>query len=106
MKILALSISLLGILILIIMLNLSNPIIVDNSSQLKDLQDYTKIQTQGKVISERTLYENTKLLILDNNIEIICNSCPSYINRTLHIIGTTETYINRTQVQALKIILQ
>jgi len=106
MKILALGITLLGIFILIVLLNLSSPTVIRNYSELSELQDYTKVQTTGKVISERVLYEQTKLLNLDNNIEVLCNACPVYINRTLTIIGTVETYINRTQVNALKIILQ
>jgi hypothetical protein len=106
MKILALSLALLGIFVLIILLNFSSPIIVGNPSELSKLEDNTKVQTQGRVISERTLYEQTKLLKLDNNIEILCQACPPYINRTLKAIGTVETYINRTQVNALKITLQ
>jgi len=106
MRRLAFAITIIGIFILIIMLNLTNPLIVDNYSSLSKLTDYTKVQTQGRVISERILYEDTKLLKLDNDIEILCQACPSYINRTLQVIGTSETYINRTQVTALKITIQ
>jgi hypothetical protein len=106
MKRLALAIVILGIFVLLLMLNLSSPVIIDNYSELSKLTDYTKVQTTGKVISERILYENTKLLKLDNDIEILCKACPSYVNRTLEVLGTSETYVNRTQVNALKITLQ
>ena len=106
MRRLAFAITLAGIFILLMMLNLTNPLIVDNYSSLSTLTEYTKVQTTGRVISERVLYENTKLLKLDNNIEVLCQACPSYVNRTLQVIGTSETYINRTQITALKIILQ
>ena len=105
MRRLAFAITILGIFVLIILLNLSSPIVINNYSELSKLTDYTKVQTQGRVISERILYADTKLLKLDNNLEILCQACPSYINRTLQVIGTSETYINRTQINALKIIL-
>jgi len=103
LKKVTLTITLLGIFTLLILLNFSAPIVVDNSSSLSSLEDNTKVQIQGKVISERTLYERTKLIKLDNNIEIICNSCPDYLNQTIEVVGITETYENRTQVKALKI---
>jgi len=103
LKRICLIITLAGIFTLLILLNFSAPIVVDNSSSLSSLEDNTKVQTTGKVISERTLYEQTKLIKLENNIEIICNSCPNYLNQTINVIGITETYENRTQVKALKI---
>lgn len=106
MKRLALAITLLGIFVLIILLNLSSPAVINSYSELSKLTDYTKVQTTGKVISERIIYENTKLLKLDNNIEILCKACPSYINRTLKALGTSETYLNKSQITALRITLQ
>jgi len=106
MKRLAFAITIIGIFVLIILLNLSSPTVINNYSELSKLTDNTKVQTTGRVVSERILYEDTKLLKLDNNIEILCQACPLYINRTLEVIGTIETYINRTQINALKITLQ
>jgi len=106
MRRLAFAVAIIGIFMLLILLNLSSPKVINNYSELSKLTDNTKVQTQGRVISERILYENTRLLKLDNNIEILCQACPSYINRTLEVIGTSEVYINRTQVNALRITLQ
>lgn len=106
MRRLAFAITIIGIFVLLILLNLSSLIIINNSSDLSKLTDNTKVQTTGRVVSERVLYEDTKLLKLDNNIEILCQACPSYVNRTLEVIGTSEIYINRTQINALKITLQ
>jgi hypothetical protein len=103
LKKITLIITILGIFTLLILLNFSKPAIIDNYSSLKKLTDNTKIQTTGKVVSERILYESTKLIKLNNSIEIICNSCPNYLNQTINVIGTTETYGNKTQVNALKI---
>jgi hypothetical protein len=106
MRRLAFAITILGIFVLIVLLNLSSPKIINNYSSLSKLTDYTKVQTTGRVVSERILYGDTKLLKLDNNIEVLCQACLSYVNRTLYVIGTSESYINRTQINALKIILQ
>jgi hypothetical protein len=103
LKRICLIITLAGIFTLLILLNFSAPIIVDNYPNLEKLTDNTKVQIHGKVISERILYETTKLIKLNNSMEIICNSCPNYLNQTINVIGTTETYGNKTQVNALKI---
>ena len=104
MKTLSLSITLIGIFVLALLLNLHSPIIVDNSLSLSKLEVNSKVQTTGRVISERRLYENTNLIILNSNIEIICDSCPIYQNKTLSVIGIIEKYQNKTQIQALKIV--
>ena len=104
MKRLSFGVMLIGLFLLLFLLTFSSPIIINNPSELSKLTENTKVQTTGKVISERVLYEQTKILKLDNNLEIICNACPSYINRTLNILGTSGIYINRTQITALRII--
>ena len=70
---------------------------------LSKLEENSKVQTQGKVIAERVLYEDTKLLKLNNSLEILCQACPSYINRTLDILGTKESYKNQSQIRALRL---
>ena len=104
MRKIAFMIAIAGIFVLLCLLNFSSPIVVNDSSDLSKLTDNTKVSTAGKVISERILYENTKLLKLDNSIELVCNSCPSYANKTIQVIGTAEKYLNKTQVQVLRII--
>ena len=103
MKRLPFIIMLIGLFILLFMLTFSSPITINSPSELTNLAENTKVQTTGRVVSERILYEQTKLLKLDNNLEITCNACPSYINRTLTILGTSEIYINRTQITTLRI---
>ena len=103
MKIISLAITLLGILFLLIILNFSSPKIIDSSLSLQNLPENTKIQTQGKLISERTLNENTNLMKLDNDIEIICINCPKYLNQTIKLTGIIEKYQNRTQIKLLRI---
>lgn len=106
MKKLSFAIALLGIFMLLILLNILSPVAVNNSSDLSKLIENTKVQATGKIISERTLYANTKLINLDNNIEIICIGCQNYLNQTIKVVGITdkyEKYENKTQIKALKI---
>ncbi len=102
MRRLSFALTIAGLFILLIILNFSSPVLVDNPSQLSTLEQNTKVQTSGKVVYERQ-YQTVKTLKLDNGIEILCNSCKSQINRTITVIGTVEIYQNRTQIQALRI---
>jgi hypothetical protein len=104
MRKLAFIITIAGIFALFLILAFSKPLAVHNSSDLSKLTDNTKVSTTGKVISERILYGTTKLLKLDNSIELVCSSCPSYANKTIQVIGTSEKYENKTQIQVLRII--
>lgn len=103
MRRLSFIVTLTGIFILLILINFSSPKTITGPQQLEKLTDYTKVQTSGRVISERILYDETKLIKIDNNIEIICNSCPVYLNKSISVIGTSEKYENKTQIVALKI---
>jgi len=92
----------LGLFALLLMLNLSSPVIVSNSSSLSVLEVNSKVQTTGKVIAERQ-FEQTKILKLENGIEITCKSCPNYLNRTVSIEGIVNKYLNKTQIEALRV---
>ena len=103
MRKIAFMLTIIGIFFLLMFLNFQTPIVVNGYSSLSKLEDNAKVQTHGIVLYERTLYGETKLLKLDNGIEITCKSCLSYINRTLEVIGTIERYQNKTQILALSI---
>jgi hypothetical protein len=100
---LALAITLIGILGLLVMMHVLPPVPVGDSADLSKLTPNEQVITTGKVISERTIYETTKLIKLDNNIELVCDSCPSYANKTVRALGTMEEYLNKTQISILKI---
>lgn len=99
----SLVIALIGIFILLIMLNFSHPIQVNSQKDLSSLIENSKVQTKGKVIGEKQI-GNEKILNLDNHLEIICRTCPSYLGQIIYIEGIIEKYQNKTQIQALKII--
>lgn len=102
MKKLALALALAGIFILLLILNLSSPIKITNSSDLSELPENTKVRTTGKVVSEK-LYSDLRIITLDTGIQVTCTDCPSYHNKTLEVTGVVEAYINRTQIAALSL---
>lgn len=95
--------TILGILALFLILNLSSPIEVNSPEQLSKLTPNQKVTTTGEVISERVLYAQTKLIKLNNSIELVCDSCPACKNKTIQAIGTAEQYENKTQISVSKI---
>jgi len=102
MRKLSLITTILGIFTLLIILNFSNPLEINNQSELSKLEENKKVQTSGKVIRENK-YGNTKILTLDNSIQIICNSCPPKLNRSIDVTGFVEKYQNKTQIKAISI---
>ena len=95
-----------GIAILLYLLVSQNPVKIHSPRELNGLVDNSLVQTSGSVISERIIYGTTKLIKLSNGIELICDSCPSYLNKTIQILGTSEKYENITQINILRIIRQ
>ncbi|MEM4259190.1 MAG: hypothetical protein QXS38_00285 [Candidatus Pacearchaeota archaeon] len=105
MKRLSFVITILGIFILLVLLNFQSPKIINRYEELSNLPDNTKVQTSGMVLSEKK-YASTKIIILNNSLEINCKSCPSYpsyINRTITVTGIVKKYQNRPQIQALRL---
>ncbi|MEK6892863.1 MAG: hypothetical protein AABX07_01540 [Nanoarchaeota archaeon] len=107
MKLLALALALMGLLFLLIFIQAQKPIKITSPENLSFLQENQKVLVQGKVLEEQP-YFKTKLLILENNIVIICN-CPlsqSYKNKNISALGFLDVYADKTKISALKISLQ
>jgi len=80
----SLAISLFGVLFLLILANFSQPVI------------------QGKIISIKT-HDDFKIILLDNNRTITCNSCQLKINQTIQVQGKITEYQSPPQISADKI---
>ena len=96
-------VTIIGIFTLLYLLAFSTPIQVNNSSDLSQLTENTKVSAAGNVVSERKIYGDTKLIKIDNSLEILCNSCQSYQNKTISVLGITSKYENKTEIKALRI---
>jgi len=98
-------ITIMGLSLLIFLLLFTTPTTISSNQQLENLQENQKILTTGKVIKEMPYY-NDKFLTLDNNIELICESCPSFLNKNITAIGIVETYTGKPKIKILKITKQ
>jgi len=83
-------------------MQISKPIQVYNPSDLQKLRENQKLVVAGRVIEEK-IYENSKTLILDNKVQVICNNCPSYFNKNITVLGLFDNYNDNNKIIALRI---
>src|SRR3989344_8820052 len=111
LKTISLIISIIGILILLLFINIHEPKLIKISS-INEKQLNKQVKIQGLLIKATTLKGNfTKLTIKSFNnsekIEAVCDcyNMKYYINKTISLIGRISEYNNQLQIQADKIIL-
>ena len=98
----AFAISIFGLLVLALLLNLI-PIKVENYSELDNFEINQKVILEGKIMEERILFEGTKMLVLDNGIELICECNENFKGKNIEVAGVVEEYNGKKQVRVLKI---
>ena len=93
-----------GISALLLILAFQPPQEISAQNFLENMLENQKVQTSGIVITEKQ-FGSSKIIILNNSIEIVCNSCPaqSLKNRSISIVGTISKYQNKTQIIAAEI---
>lgn len=102
LKHLVFTLSILGILLLSLILITQKPLTINSPEQLKNLTENQKVQTKGFVIEERTYYNN-KILILDNNLEIIVSKSTPYLsNKSISVLGTYDNFL-MPRIKAIKL---
>ena len=72
--------------------------------KLDGLEINQRIVLTGKIVSERIIYSDEKLLVLDKNITLICSGCGSYLNSEIMVEGVVEEYEGEKQVRVLKVL--
>lgn len=102
----SLAISIIGILILLILANNTEPVNLKINQITNNYLD-KKIQTQGKITSIRT-YKDSNFQITTINdstgkIDITSEITSLTKNQTISVIGTIKEYKNNLQIQADKI---
>ena len=102
MRRLAFIVMIIGMFTLIIFLN-SEPIAVDDYSDLEELEINAKVSLVGRVLEERIIYQGTKLYKLDNDIELICECLDSLNGKEIKVIGVLEEYNRKKQIKVGKI---
>lgn len=84
---------------------LTSPTEISTPEELAKLEINKRVQTESKVAEERTLYPNTKLLTLENQIEIIYEGTESLKEKNCSITGKVSEYNSKKQITAEKITL-
>jgi len=93
-----------GILLLAGILILEKPIKISSTEDLFNLQDNQKVYVSGQVIEEKAL-SNSRLIILNNNIEIYCdcNKLPKLKDKSIQAIGIIDNFSGKIRINVLKI---
>ena len=95
-------IAILGIFVLLLFLNYQAPIPVSAPENLKNLTENQKVLTRGTVIEEK-FQKSNKILVLDNNLEILCDiKSPYYVNKNITILGVYDNF-QKPRIKAMEI---
>ncbi|MFH1425682.1 MAG: hypothetical protein ABIG28_03075 [archaeon] len=71
---------------------------------LEGLVENSKVIVSGEVVSERVIYEGTKLFVLDSGIELVCSCLGSFVGEEVEVEGVVEGYEGKKQVRVLEIL--
>jgi hypothetical protein len=91
-----------GMFILFLFL-IKDPVEVDSYSDLEELEINQMIIMKGELVSERIIYEGTKLFGINNDIELICECLDNYEGKEIEVVGVVEEYNGRKQVRVSSI---
>ena len=102
MRRIAFAVAILGMFFLFLFFN-TKPTFVGTIAELNILSENKKVFVEGKVVSERNIYEGTLLLVLENGIEVICECSGNFLDSDIEVEGFAEEYEGKKQVRALEI---
>jgi len=95
-------VAVLGMLVLVFLL-IGDPEEILDYGDLEDLEVNERIVVSGKVESERFIFRGSKLLILEEGIEVICECVGDYEGKEIVVEGIVSEFEGEKQVSALKI---
>lgn len=89
-----------------VMFILANQLIeeVMDETDLSRLELNARVSLSGKVVGEKIIYDGTKLLELEDGIEVVCESDFSFVDRNVRVIGKVSEYDGKRQVIAEKVL--
>jgi len=71
---------------------------------LEGLEVNQKVYLEGEVVEERFLFGNSRLLVLDNGIELVCECSGSFKGRDVEVVGVVSEFEGNKQVEVLEIV--
>jgi hypothetical protein len=75
---------------------------IEGYEDLLDLEVNQKVFLEGIIVSERIIYEGTKLFVFENGIELVCECLESFVGKRVEVEGVVEEYDGRKQVRVLE----
>ncbi len=103
MKGMALFIAISGIFVLELLMLSLKAVEINDVKELDNLEINSKVVVEGKVVNERILYLGSKLIVLDNGVEIICEDSESFKGKRIRVEGLIDEFNNKKQIGALRI---
>ena len=103
MRRIAFIIMILGICFLAFLIN-SDGIYVNSIEDLKVFEINQKVLLSGKVVSERFLYDDVKLLVLESGVGLVCTcGFKNFLDLEVEVEGVISEFEGKRQVEVLKI---
>lgn len=96
-------IAILGIFVMALLLEFGSVREIESYAELEELEVNAKVLVGGNVVEERILYEGTRLLKLENGVEVVCECAGSFNGEKVLVEGAVSEYEGKKQVEALRI---
>ncbi|MBU0760129.1 MAG: hypothetical protein KJ600_01155 [Nanoarchaeota archaeon] len=95
-------IAILGMFVLVLLLS-QKPVSVIGYEDLEDLELNTRVEVVGEVVSEKIIYGDNKVLVLDGGIELVCEGVGGFVGNEVRVVGVVNEYDGKKQVSVLEI---
>jgi len=76
---------------------------LDSVDELEDLVVNQKVSLAGKVVGEKIIYEDERILELDNGIVAVCSNCRECLDKEVLIKGVVSEYNGEKQVRVFRL---
>lgn len=77
---------------------------IEGGEGLESLEINSRVRVSGEVISERVIYQGTRLLELDNGINVLCECKENLLTKKLFVVGKVSEYDGRKQIIAEEVL--
>ena len=96
-------IAIVGLFLLALLLN-QKPKEVSDYEGLRNFEINSKVIVEGRVVSEKLIYDGNKILTLDNGLELICECSENFKGKIVEVVGIVEEYNDKKQIRVLRLL--
>ncbi|MCH8308967.1 MAG: hypothetical protein IIB17_00550 [Chloroflexi bacterium] len=73
-------------------------------AELEELEINRKVFVSGEVVSEKVIFGERKVFVLNSGIELVCDCFGINIGGEIEVVGVVSEYDGRKQVEVLEIV--